>query len=193
MDQPIAPAGGQPSEPEFVESEFPKFADIDPANATLEQVDGLVKANQKLLGLTKHYSEKAKKLSEKPRETAPAPTTTPPAPPAPAADDDLGKRLGKLETSEQKRQFGHANSLTPEETDNLFAFASGMGLKPADAMVHPFFKNGLAALRQEAKVNSATPGPSRRAPIVEGKTFGEMTDAERKKNFSQIVAGASRK
>jgi hypothetical protein len=194
MDNPIAPAGGQPSEPEFNESEFPKFSDIDPNSATPEQVDTLVKANQKLFGLTKHYSDKAKKLSEKPKETTPAPTNpTPPASPTPAGDDDLRKDVQSLKLVEEKRQFGHANSLTPEETDHLFAFATGMGLKPADAMNHPFFKSGLTALRQEAKTGEATPGPSRRAPIVEGKTWDEMTREERQKNFGKVVESNRRK
>lgn len=187
MDNATAPAGGQPSEPEFIKSDFPKFSDIDINNATPEQVDALVKANQKLFGLTEHYSDKAKKLSEKPKETTPAPTTTP-QPPAPGAvDDDIRTSVKRLEMVEEKRQFGHSNSLTPEETDNLFAFATGMNLKPAEAMNHPFFKSGLEALRQEAKANGATPGPSRRAPVVEGKTFDQMTTDEKRKNFDKIV------
>jgi len=195
------PAGGQPSNPEFDESKLPKFSEVDASNATPEQVAELVKAGQTLLGLTKHYRGKAvdptsgrpyAELLEEAKKTTPS-TPTPPATPPGAQDDDLKPRLAKLETAEEKRQFGHANGLNPEETDNLFGFAAGMNLKPAEAMTHPFFKSGLAALRQERNVGDATPGPSGRAPTVEGKSFGEMSNEERKKNFPAIVKAVSKK
>jgi hypothetical protein len=194
------PAGGQSSAPEFDESKLPKFSEIDPQNATPEQVAELVKAGQTLLGQTKHYRGKAidpetgrpfAELLEEAKKPKPS-TPTPPANNPGAGDDDLRTSVKRLETAEEKRQFGHANSLTPEETDNLFAFAKGMDLKPTEALAHPFFKTGLAAFRQEHNQNDATPGPSRRAPTVEGKHFGEMTREERSKNFPAIVSAASK-
>lgn len=201
MGENQPPAGGQPSTPEFDESKFPKFSEIDPQNATPEQVAELVKAGQTLLGQTKHYRGKAvdpetgrpyAELLEEAKKPKPS-TPTPPATPPGEKDEDLRTSVKRLETAEEKRQFGHAHSLNPEETDHLFAFATGMNLKPADALNHPFFKSGLAASRQEQKNGEATPGPSRRAPTVEGKDFASMSNDERKKNFGAIVKAASKK
>lgn len=104
----------------------------------------------------------------------------------------LEKDVAGLKLSEEKRQFGHANSLSPEETDAAFALAAGLGKKPSDVLDHPLFKGGLESMRRTARNAGATPGPSGRAPVVvEGKAFKDMTPEERQKNFGAVVAGAT--
>lgn len=189
-------AAGANSGMELDESKLPKFSEIDENNATPEQVKELKESAQTLLGKTKHWSGKAKTLAtelEEAKKNPPKGTQNPSAPAPEAPDVDLRNKVNDLVLEKEKRQFGHANSLTPEETDNLFAYAIGMGLKPAEAMQHPFFKNGLEALRQQNKTDGATPGPSRRAPVVEGKTFQEMTIDERRKNFGKVVDGTQKR
>jgi len=95
--------------------------------------------------------------------------------------------MARLETSEEKRQFGHAHGLSPEETDHVFAYATGMNVKPQEALDKPFIKSGLSAIRAQQRADQATPGPSARSPRVEGKTFSEMTADERRKNFTTVV------
>lgn len=188
--------GANSGEMELDESKLPKFSDIDENNATPEQVKALKESAQTLLGKTKHWSGKAKTLTaelEEAKKNPPKGTQTPLAP-TPGADDvDLRRDVNDLKLEKEKRQFGHANQLTPEETDHLFAFATGSNLKPAEAMSHPFFKSGLEALRQQNKNDANIPGPSRRAPVIEGKTFSEMTNDERRKNFDKVIGGASKK
>lgn len=130
-----------------------------------------------------------KTLFEEAQASTNKPTPTQPEPIAPAADE----RIKRLEMAEDKRQFGHAHGLSPEETDHVFAFAQGTGIKPKDALESAFIKNGLEAMRRQAKVDAATLGPSSRSPIVEGKTVKEMTSEERKKNFGKIVEATTRK
>lgn len=104
----------------------------------------------------------------------------------------LEKDVAGLKLSEEKRQFGHANSLSPEETDTAFSLAQGMGKKPSDVLDLPFFKAGLESTRRTARNAGATPGPSGRAPVVvEGKAFKDMTPEERQKNFSGVVAATT--
>lgn len=102
-------------------------------------------------------------------------------------DDDAKQRIDKLELSEEKRQFGGRNQLTPEETDIVFAHAKGMGINPDDALKNSFMDTALKAYRRDKETNSATPGPSSRSPKVGGKTFSELSEKERKENWGKIT------
>lgn len=163
---------------------------IDPDNATPEQVRELLKTSQTALAQKKHWRNKAidpetgkpyKDLVTKaPEDLAPKPK---PAEAMPEAES----RIARLEQAEEKRHFGHVHNLTPEETDQVYAYATGAGLKASEALEKPFIKNALEAMRSEARANDATPGPSSRSPIVEGKTFHDMTIEEKRKNFPQVV------
>lgn len=166
--------------------------EVDPTAATPEQVEQLVTVAKTALGQKAHWRAKAidpetgkpfKELLEATKSTLP---TKPPTPAELTPEADA--RLKRLEMSEEKRQFQFANNLTPEEADNVFAVASGMGIKPSEALTHPFVKSGLEALRQTNKARSATLSPSSRSPVVEGKSFKDMDAKERAKNFSQVVA-----
>lgn len=120
-----------------------------------------------------------------------------PQKPAQGAQDEerpeMESRMKKLELAEQKRQFGHARGLTPEETDHLFSYAQGMGNKPEEALESPFFKTALSALRDTQKTADGIPRPSNRVPVIQGKSFDEMSDAERSKNWGKVVEGFQKK
>jgi hypothetical protein len=173
-----------------------KIDDIDPESATAEQVEQLKKTAQTALAQKSHWKEKAidpetgkpykELLSEKERESS-AHQPDKQAPPATETPTELETRLKNLEAVEEKRKFGFTNGMSPEEVDHLFAYAQGVGMKPADAMQTPFMKAGLKAFKEENRTASAIPGPSSRSPVVEGKRFGEMKPDEQKKNFSKVV------
>jgi len=176
---------------EFDESKFPKFSEIDPNNATPDQVAELVKASQTLLGQAKHWHTKAK--------NPPAPKNSEPNKPNSQQQQDpdvIGQMQSKLETlsaAEEKRQFGYQHKLSPEETDHAFAFAKGLGKKPHEVLDNTFFKSGLQALRQQQRASGAIPGPSNRSFQVEGKTFNELKPEDKKKNFASYVASKSKR
>lgn len=174
---------------EFDESKFPKFSEIDPANTTPEQVAELVKAGQTLLGQTKHWYKKGKSpvVVEPPLKTNPAPTAEPEAMAKLQAD------VSSLKTVEEKRRFGHVHSLSPEETDNVFAYAQGTGKKPSEALNDPFIKSGLQSMREQANADGAIPGPSSRSPLVDGKPFSEMKRDDKVKNFGKYVAASQKR
>lgn len=167
------------------------FKDIDPDAATPEQVAQIIKTGKTLLVQKKNWRTKA--------QTSVIPVQEQPKlnqhnnPKPPDRDDDLTPKVDMLMMAEEKRQFGYSKQLTPEETDHLFAYAKGSGLKPGEALDSPFFKNALIALRQQNRANDSTPSPSNRSPRVEGKSFGEMKRDEKEKNFSKVVAGLQKK
>jgi len=130
----------------------------------------------------KNWRSKAEELQSKLPKTDSLPTTTPTEKPA----DEVVVRLSKLELEAEKRQFGYAHGLSPEETDKAFAFAKGSDMKPDEVLKDEFFKKGLDALRAQNGQAGNTPHTSRRLPKVEGKTFNEMSDAERRKNWAKV-------
>lgn len=125
---------------------------------------------------------------------AAAPGNTPNAPQKP--DERVEALAGSVETlklAEDKRQFGYAHKLSPEETDGAFALARGLGMKPAQVLEHPLFKNGLAGMRSENANSNASPGTSHRSVVVEGKTFEKMTADERRSNFDSVVQATQKR
>jgi hypothetical protein len=117
-------------------------------------------------------------------------------PPPKAPDEEFNKlkeTVTDLTTIEEKRRFGYANQLSPEATDELFGYAKGHNLKPDEALKKPHVKALLESVSANAKANGVTPSPSSRTPVVDGKTFQEMTPAERQKNFGKVVEGITGK
>lgn len=101
------------------------------------------------------------------------------------SDESVLKDIAELKLIEKKRQTGYKLGLSPEETDTLFRFA---GNEDAEvAFENPFFKAGLKEFRKEKSVQDAIPSGSNRAKTVSGKTFSEMTEAERKANWAKIT------
>jgi len=177
--------------------------DFDPSNASPEMVTKLIKTSQTALAQKKHWRGKAiepdsgkpySELLKTAKEDKPNASNDSAG--AQQGDDktptELEKDVAGLKISEEKRSFGHANNFSPEETDHVFAFAAGAGKKPSEVLEHPFIKSGIAAMRQQQGTDDATPGPSGRSPIVEGKTFKEMDDKDRRKNFDKVVQGTQK-
>lgn len=154
--------------------------DKDPKDLTPEEISAIRDNSRTQHALASHWRKKAKDSAP-----APAPNNSTPAPSA-GGGEGTDARVAKLEQAESKRQFGHQHSLSPEETDHVFAYAQGIGKKPDEVLEHPFIKNGLDAMRRASRASGATPGPSSRSPQVEGKSFKDMTPEERKKNFPKI-------
>lgn len=168
----------------------PSLLDKDPSELTSEQVKVIQQNSKNVFGMSRHYKGKLDEAKPKP----PTPGQAEPSKlnePTPPADDfaETKATVERLNTAEEKRQFGHSNNLSPEETDEVFAYAKGAGIKPSEALSKPFVKSALENIRQNARASGATPGSSNRSPKVEGKTFQEMNDGERRKNFNAVVKG----
>ena len=100
--------------------------------------------------------------------------------------DELQKDVTYLKEESQKRVFQHANKLTPDQVNEVFAYAKGSGIEPKDALEKTFMKNVLKQMVTDEENANASLPPSRRAPIqVGGKSFKDMTPEQRKKAFSK--------
>jgi len=109
----------------------------------------------------------------------------------PKIEEQVVKDVAELKMTEKKRQFGYSHGLSPEETDTLFNFANGSD--PDLALKNPFFQAGLDGMRRKKANEANTPSSSNRAPIVGGKTFGQMTQEERKANWGTITNAITKK
>lgn len=175
--------------PEELEADasLDEVKDIDPANASPEQVAALIKSTKTLNAQRSHWKGKATTpVAPKVEQVIASVRTAAQAP-------KLEETVAELQLSEEKRKFAHANNLSPEETDSVYSFAKGNGVKPADALKHTFVKSGIEAMRRDSANANATPGASGRAPLVEGKSFGQMKPDERRKNFEAVVAASQKK
>lgn len=176
------------------EGEDVVIPDIDPSNATPEDITKLQTIAKSALAQKRHWREQAidPVTGKKFKELVPAPV----APNAPSSGNDVpevAERVGRLEASEEKRSFGYSHGLSPEETDSVFAYAKGNGLTPAKALESAFVKAGIDALRTEGRNANNTPGPTGRIPKVDGKTFNEMTPDERRKSFGTVVEATTKR
>lgn len=185
-----------------------KIEDIDPEAATPEQVEQLKKTAQTALAQRGKWKDRAIDPSTgKPykdllaeAKAKPEPPAQPPVPPAPSGVDELRKEVDGLKLSDQKRHIGYRHTLSPEETDLAFQMAGNDPAKTEelldpknDSPAAKLFRGGLERLRTENSVSANTPGPSNRSPMVEGKTFGQMTEKERAENFDKVKGGLAKK
>lgn len=173
--------------------------EISPEEATPEQVEQLLKATRTSLAQKGHWKEKYnrdavdpetkklwKELSKAPEKPeSHSPKTTPVT--EPNDIDELRKRLGTVELSEEKRKLQHRLKLSPEETDLLVQMSGGDPAKAEETLKTDFFQAGLKGLRSKNQVEDGTPSPSSRLPKVEGKDPRDMSPEELQKNWGKIT------
>ena len=163
--------------------------DFDNLDVAEEQEDpAVLKANiAKLNEQKKRWRDRALDPSGKTYkelyETALKPKQETPIP----VEPDVKDRLYKIEQIEEKRQFGYQNNLSPEETDYLFALAKGSEKKPSELLADTFVKGGLETVRKQKNNESATPRPSSRSPMVEGKSFNELKPEDKRKHWAKVT------
>lgn len=164
---------------------------IDPESATPEQVEQTIKFAKVALGQKNHWKEKALKAQTptNPSPEAPHPPKDPPATDQ-TAEKEKEERLARLELAEDKRQFADRHGYSARETDIIFAQAKGMNIPPDQAKDDEFVKSGIEALRKQKRVSDSIPGPSRKSPKVDGKSFEDMTPEEQKKNWAKVTGAA---
>lgn len=89
----------------------------------------------------------------------------------------------------RKQDFSEAEIL------DIHNEAKSLGVPIAKLLKNDLFKEGLERKREKAKVSQATPAPSQKvAPVFEGKkSFEELSEKERKANWSKAVAAVQRR
>lgn len=191
------PGGDAPLSEEEAGKDLQVPAFADPDAPTAEEAKAAVEVARSALAQKKHWRGKAidpetgKQYSEIVPDLRKKITSAPPK------SEEVSKQViedvATLKQAEDKRQFGHAHSLSPEETDAVFSFAKGNGLTNTKALEHSFVKSGIEAMRVAARNADNTPGPSGRLPKVEGKTFFELDEKGRRENFASLTKGLQKR
>ena len=98
-------------------------------------------------------------------------------------DDEVIKKINRLDEIENKRQFGYENNLSPEETDFVFKFTNGKPTK--EALENPFVKSGLEGYRTQKKLEANIPSSSSSHSPFQGKQFKDLPEEDKKKAFEE--------
>ena len=161
--------------------------DNDPVVDDLILEDEVRSALTTTIAQKKHFREKFQRESQRAKALEEELNKFKNTPPAKEADEEIRSKVEKLSVAEEKRTFGYHNGLSPEETDEVFAYASGAGIKPTEAKDKPFVKAAIDSIRAQRRAEGAVPDPSSDSIRVDGKSFAEMNDTERKQNMSKVL------
>lgn len=183
--------GGPQPTAEELEKDAPALPELPDEGATPEQIKAYKNAVASLPPRLAHWRGKHDKLAQDPRLTGNI--TPPPKEKDGAGGTEVESRLSTLEQSEEKRSFGYKHSLSPDETDRLFAYAKGAGLKPEAALEDAFFKGALAAHRRTTSNSNAIPGSSNRRPVVEGKDWDKLDEKDKRANFGAFIGAVGKR
>ena len=90
-----------------------------------------------------------------------------------------------LDIKSLHKLMGVIKDLDEDEVDFITTYATGLGKQPEEVVSHEQVKTYLEAKREKRRQEKAVPEPSNRAaPVIEGKTFNQLTADEKKKHFS---------
>jgi hypothetical protein len=161
---------------------------IEDDNEGLPQIPETNKVIQTLTAQKAHYREKSLKSSEenmllkqeieklkKGNESVTPQTSTPPK------EDEL--------TSVLQLQ---AQGYTQAEILKLRDYSKLMNKPISEVAEDGLIKAGLEAERAKTRVENQTPAPSNRSVSIEGKTWKDMNEEERKSNFGKLTERLSR-
>lgn len=106
-----------------------------------------------------------------------------------SSQEETTSQSDLLEQKVDLRMEGYSK----DEISEIEAYANAKKLSLTEAKDSPFVQKAIEGLREEKKVEESTPSPSSRSVTVENKTFADMSEAERKKNFTQVAQQAIQK
>jgi hypothetical protein len=140
--------------------------DVEALKAKLQQKDAI---NRQLLARAKKAEQEKKQNFDKPiikkQENK---------------QDDIRQTVQELKVAEEKRQFGYANGLSPEETDYIFK----INPNPTEELLKDdFVKGGLEAIRTKKKVETNTPALNSRSPRFELPKKKDLSVDDKQKAF----------
>jgi hypothetical protein len=99
--------------------------------------------------------------------------------------DDFAKDILEIKHNLRIDVFAEENGLTKSQARKVFEINSN---PTSDILKDPFIAEGLKAIARKDRVDSATPAGGR-ATTVNGKSFKEMSEEDRKANYSKLMQG----
>ncbi|NCB02566.1 MAG: hypothetical protein EOM67_10420 [Spirochaetia bacterium] len=97
----------------------------------------------------------------------------------PEGDSDWKQKIEFITTK--------GRSLDAEDVDEVIAYAKGKGISYEEALNSPVIKAHLKVKQHREKIANATPRTSSGSNIVNGKTWSDMNEQERAKNFDKMM------
>lgn len=148
-----------------------KVAELDADNSS-ESIDWKAKAEE----AQKRAAMLQRLLNKKDKPTINTNTNQP----------DLAKDIAEIKMARKIDTFAEENGLTRLQAERVLKIDPNA---TAETLKDPFIAEGIKAIGRKERVENATPGTSVIQP-VNGKSFKDMTPAERAANFAKIT-GAS--
>lgn len=97
----------------------------------------------------------------------------------PVEDSDWKQKIEFITTK--------GRSLDAEDVDEVIAYAKGKGISYEEALNSQVIKAHLKVKQTREKIANATPHSSSKSTVVNGKTWSEMNEQERAKNFDKMM------
>lgn len=97
----------------------------------------------------------------------------------PVEDSDWKQKIEFITTK--------GRSLDAEDVDEVIAYAKGKGISYEEALNSAVIKAHLKVKQHREKIANATPHSSSKSTVVNGKTWDEMSEDERRKNYTTLL------
>lgn len=97
----------------------------------------------------------------------------------PVEDSDWKQKIEFITTK--------GRSLDAEDVDEVIAYAKGKGISYEEALNSAVIKAHLKVKQAREKIANATPHSSSKSTVVNGKTWDEMSEDERRKNYTTLL------
>lgn len=97
----------------------------------------------------------------------------------PVEDSDWKQKIEFITTK--------GRSLDAEDVDEVIAYAKGKGISYEEALNSQVIKAHLKVKQTREKIANATPHSSSKSTVVNGKTWDEMSEDERRKNYTTML------
>ena len=152
------------SDEDIQDADEPKAEGSEDVNALKAKLAELEHKNKQLYARLKKEPEKAEKKPDNSQ---------------PVEDSDWKRRIEFITTK--------GRSLDAEDVDEVIAYAKGKGISYEEALEAGVIKSYLTVKKAREKIANATPRSSSKSTVVNGKTWAEMSEQERAKNFDKMM------
>lgn len=146
------------------DTEEPKAEGSEDVDALKAKLAELEHKNKQLYARLKKEPEKAEKK---------------PSYSQPVEDSDWKQKIEFITTK--------GRSLDAEDVDEVIAYAKGKGISYEEALNSAVIKAHLKVKQAREKIANATPHSSSKSTVVNGKTWDEMSEDERRKNYTTLL------
>ena len=152
------------SDEDIQDIEEPKAEGSEDVNALKAKLAELEHKNKQLYARLKKEPDKVEKKPDNSQ---------------PVEDSDWKRRIEFITTK--------GRNLDADDIDEVIAYAKGKGISYEEALNSQVIKAHLKVKQHREKIANATPPSSSKSTIIDGKTWSEMSEEERRKNYTKML------